>query len=148
MSLPKVKMFTDGACLGNPGPGGYAALLQYCGSEKMVTGAEPETTNNRMELRAVIEGCKALNKACAIDITTDSKYVSQGISQWIEGWKKNGWKNAQRKPVKNKDLWVELDEVLSPHQITWHWVKGHSGHPENERVDEAARQVIQEKGFI
>ncbi|MAZ44118.1 MAG: ribonuclease HI [Legionellales bacterium] len=147
MSKPTVQLYTDGACLGNPGPGGYAALLVFDQNEKMVTGAEPETTNNRMELRAVIEGVRNLKKPCRVDITTDSKYVSNGITQWMAGWKKNGWKNAQKKPVKNQDLWKELDEALQPHEIHWHWVKGHSGHPENERVDEAARKVIEDKGY-
>ena len=143
----EVKMYTDGSCLGNPGPGGWAALLVYKGAEKLVKGAEPESTNNRMELKAVIEGCHCLKKPCLLEITTDSKYVCHGIMDWIEGWKKNNWRNSQKKPVKNKDLWLELDAALSKHTVTWQWVKGHSGHPENERVDEAAREAIDEAGY-
>jgi ribonuclease HI len=134
-----VAIFADGACLGNPGPGGWAALLRFRGNERELSGGEPLTTNNRMELRAVIEALKALTRPCQVDVTTDIKYVQQGISGWIHGWKRNGWKTADKKPVKNADLWQMLDEAQSPHKVRWHWVKGHAGHVENERVDELAR---------
>jgi ribonuclease HI len=137
-----VEIFTDGACRGNPGPGGWAALLRYNGQEKLVQGAEENTTNNRMELMAAIAGLSALSQASIVSLTTDSQYVRQGITQWIIGWKRNGWRTASRQPVKNKDLWQQLDAALAEHKITWHWVKGHSGHPENERVDQAANDAI------
>jgi ribonuclease HI len=137
-----VEIFTDGACRGNPGPGGWAALLRYDGQEKLVQGAEENTTNNRMELMAAIAGLSALSQASIVSLTTDSQYVRQGITQWIIGWKRNGWRTASRQPVKNKDLWQQLDAALAGHKITWHWVKGHSGHPENERVDQAANDAI------
>ncbi|MEE2782123.1 MAG: ribonuclease HI [Pseudomonadota bacterium] len=141
-----VEIFTDGACRGNPGPGGWAALLKIElngeGVEKLVQGAERDTTNNRMELTAAIEGLKSLNQPCEVSLTTDSQYVRQGITKWVSAWKKNGWKTSQKKPVKNQDLWVELDRVIDSHQIEWHWVKGHSGHEENERVDQAANDAI------
>jgi len=140
----KVQIFTDGACLGNPGPGGFAYLLKYGDHEKLGTGREPDTTNNRMELRAVIAALKALKKTCKIDVFTDSQYVRRGIMEWIHGWQKNGWKTANKDPVKNKDLWQELLEMSQKHDIAWHWVKGHSGHPENEIVDAAARQAAEE----
>lgn len=144
--MKHVEIFTDGACRGNPGPGGWAALLRSSVrgevSEKLVSGAEAETTNNRMELQAAIEGLLALKQPCEVDLTTDSQYVRQGITQWIEGWKKNGWKTAAKKPVKNQDLWAALDRALHTHKVAWHWVKGHSGHPENERVDQAANDAI------
>lgn len=134
-----VEMFTDGACLGNPGPGGWAALLRYDGSEKEITGGDPQTTNNRMEMLAVIEGLKSLTRPCEVAVTTDSQYVQKGITEWIHGWKARGWRTASKKPVKNVDLWQALDEVQSGHTITWHWVRGHDGHEENERVDVLAR---------
>ncbi len=144
--MKRVEIFTDGACRGNPGPGGWAALLKIElngeGVEKLVQGAERDTTNNRMELTAAIEGLKSLNQPCEVSLTTDSQYVRQGITKWVSAWKKNGWKTSQKKPVKNQDLWVELDRVIDSHQIEWHWVKGHSGHEENERVDQAANDAI------
>jgi ribonuclease HI len=134
-----VEIFSDGACLGNPGPGGWAALLCYRDTEKEVSGGAPLTTNNRMELTAVIEGLKALSRPCRVRVTTDSQYVQKGISSWIHQWKRKGWKTADRKPVKNADLWQALDEAQAPHSVTWHWVRGHDGHVENERVDVLAR---------
>ena len=139
-----VEIFTDGACRGNPGPGGWAAFLRYGEHEKLVKGAEMETTNNRMELMAAIQGLKALNRPSQVSLTTDSQYVRQGITQWINGWKKNGWRTSQKQPVKNQDLWQLLDESLGQHQVEWHWVKGHSGHEENELVDQAANDAIDE----
>jgi ribonuclease HI len=137
-----IEIFTDGACRGNPGPGGWAALLRQGNVEKLIKGAEPATTNNRMELLAAIEALSALKRASRVALTTDSQYVRQGITQWIKGWKRNGWKTAAKKPVKNQDLWQRLDDVLARHEVEWHWVKGHSGHPENERVDQAANDAI------
>ncbi len=134
-----VELFSDGACLGNPGPGGWAALLRFKGQEKEVSGGEPHTTNNRMELMAVIGGLNALSRACRVAVTTDSQYVQKGITQWIHGWKRKGWKTADKKPVKNADLWQALDEAQKRHTVTWHWVRGHDGHVENERVDVLAR---------
>ncbi|MBY0512268.1 MAG: ribonuclease HI [Rhodospirillaceae bacterium] len=134
-----VELFGDGACLGNPGPGGWAALLRFKGSEKEIYGGESLTTNNRMELMAVIEGLRSLTRPCRVAVTTDSQYVQKGITEWIRGWKKRGWRTADKKPVKNVDLWQALDEARAPHQVTWHWVKGHAGHIENERVDALAR---------
>ena len=138
----KVEIFTDGACRGNPGPGGWGALLRYNGNDKSISGAEADTTNNRMEMTAVIEALKTLKRPCEVVITTDSKYVKDGITQWIENWKKRGWKTAARKPVKNKDLWQAMDELVNKHDVTWHWVKGHSGHIENEHVDNLATSAI------
>lgn len=140
----KVEIFTDGACRGNPGPGGWGVLLRYNGHEKELYGAEQETTNNRMELMAAIKGLEALTRVCKVEVTTDSQYVRKGITEWMHNWKKNGWKTANKKPVKNKDLWQELDNILQSHEIIWHWVKGHSGHPENERADELANRGIDE----
>jgi ribonuclease HI len=134
-----VDIFSDGACLGNPGPGGWAALLRFGATEKELSGGAPMTTNNRMELTAPIEGLNALKRACRVRITTDSQYVQKGITAWIHGWKRKGWKTADKKPVKNADLWQALDEAQSRHQVTWHWVRGHAGHVENERVDQLAR---------
>jgi len=139
-----VEIFTDGACRGNPGPGGWAALLRYSDTEKMVKGASPETTNNRMELQAAIEGLRHLTRPSTVDLTTDSEYVKKGISQWVAKWKRNGWRTAAKKPVKNQDLWEMLDELVDQHEVRWHWVKGHSGHVENERVDQAANDAIDE----
>jgi ribonuclease HI len=138
--VPTVELFTDGACLGNPGPGGWAALLRYKGSERELAGGEAMTTNNRMELMAVIEGLRALTRGCTVTVFTDSQYVQKGITAWIHGWRKRGWKTADKKPVKNADLWVALDEARNAHRVTWLWVKGHAGHPENERVDTLARE--------
>lgn len=147
--MKTIEIFTDGACKGNPGPGGWGALLRYGGHEKRLYGGELETTNNRMELTAAIEALKALKRSCKVELTTDSVYVKNGINQWLKGWKAKGWKTAAKKPVKNKDLWQELDEQVSKHQINWHWVKGHSGHPENEIADELANlgveKVLNEK---
>lgn len=140
--MKKVEIFTDGACRGNPGPGGWGALLRYGTEERELFGGERDTTNNRMELQAAIEALKALKDACSVDLTTDSVYVKNGITQWLEGWKKKGWKTAARKPVKNVDLWQALDEQNQRHEVRWHWVKGHSGHTENERADQLANRGI------
>lgn len=137
--MKKVEIFTDGACSGNPGPGGWGAVLRYGDAEKELSGGEALTTNNRMELLAAISALNALKAACDIDLYTDSKYVMDGISKWIHGWKRNGWRTADKKPVKNGELWQALDEASKRHTIRWHWVKGHAGHPENERADELAR---------
>lgn len=137
-----VEIFTDGACRGNPGPGGWAALLRYGDHEKVVRGAEPDTTNNRMELRAAIEALAALKRASRVNLTTDSQYVRKGVQQWMHNWKRNGWINSQKQPVKNRDLWEQLDAQQARHKIEWHWVKGHSGHPENEFVDGEANKAI------
>jgi len=137
-----VEIFTDGACRGNPGPGAWAALLRWEGIERIISGAVAESTNNRMELQAAIEGLKALKSRCTVDLTTDSQYVRKGISSWMNNWKANGWKTAQKKPVKNRELWQQLDKLAQQHTIHWHWVKGHSGHRENELVDEAANLAI------
>jgi ribonuclease HI len=142
--LKNVEIYTDGACRGNPGPGGWGALLRYGGVERELFGADPDTTNNRMELRAAIEALKALSQPCQVALTTDSVYVKDGITRWLEGWKKKGWKTAARKPVKNEDLWRELDEENQRHEVEWHWVKGHSGHRENEIADELANRGIDE----
>lgn len=139
-----VEIFTDGACRGNPGPGGWGALLIYKGKEKTLHGGEKDTTNNRMELMAAIVSLESLTRGCKVDLTTDSKYVLQGITEWIIGWKKRGWKNAQKQPVKNIDLWQRLDAAVAEHEVDWHWVKGHSGHPGNERADALANQGIDE----
>ena len=137
-----VKLYTDGACSGNPGPGGWGALMIWNGHEKEMSGGVPETTNNRMELTAVIEGLKALNRECVVEVYTDSKYVMQGITEWMAGWKAKGWKTAAKKPVKNQDLWMALDEQVQSHDVKFHWVKGHAGHPENERADSLATSAI------
>ncbi len=139
----RVEIFTDGACKGNPGPGGWGAVLRYRGREKQLCGGEAETTNNRMELMAVISALKALTRPTKVRITTDSQYVKNGITQWIHNWKRNGWKTAAKKPVKNGDLWTELDALVSLHETEWAWVKGHSGHPENELADELANKGIE-----
>ena len=140
----KVEIFTDGACRGNPGPGGWGVLLRYNGTEKELWGGEEMTTNNRMELMAAIKGLKALTQDCDVELTTDSEYVRQGITKWIHNWKQRGWKTSNRKPVKNKDLWEHLDELAGRFSIDWHWVKGHSGHRENELVDDLANRGIDE----
>ena len=137
-------MFTDGACRGNPGPGGWGVLLRYQGVERELYGAEAATTNNRMELRAAIEGLKALREPCLVTVTTDSVYVKNGIETWLANWKRKGWKTAGRQPVKNMDLWQQLDEQNQRHQVRWHWVKGHSGHRENEIADQLANRGIDE----
>jgi ribonuclease HI len=141
-SSQKVELYTDGACSGNPGPGGWGALLRYQTVEKELSGAELDTTNNRMELMAAIEGLKVIKRTCHVDLYTDSKYVMQGVTEWLDGWKARGWKTADKKPVKNQDLWMLLDEQVNRHSISWHWVKGHAGHVDNERVDELARLAI------
>ncbi len=134
-----VDMFTDGSCLGNPGPGGWGVVLRWNGNEKELSGGEPETTNNRMELLAAIRGLEALTRPVAVNLYTDSQYVKNGITSWIHNWKKNGWKTSSKKPVKNEDLWRQLDEQMQNHNVNFHWVKGHAGHPENERADDLAR---------
>lgn len=139
----RVRIYTDGACKGNPGPGGWGALLQQDGGEKELCGGEADTTNNRMELTAVIRALEALKRSCEIDLYTDSQYVQKGISEWIASWKRRGWKTAGRKPVKNVDLWLELDRLAAGHGIRWHWVRGHAGHPGNERADELANRGIE-----
>ncbi len=140
-----VEIFTDGACLGNPGPGGWGVLLRWRDHERELSGGDPDTTNNRMELMAAIQGLEALKRQGRVAMTTDSTYVKDGITRWIFNWKRNGWKTSSKKPVKNADLWKRLDEALAGHDVEWHWVKGHAGHAENERVDAlasaAARQI-------
>ncbi|WP_265563336.1 ribonuclease HI [Sphingomicrobium arenosum] len=136
--MQQVEIFTDGACKGNPGPGGWGAVLRAGDHEKELSGSEADSTNNRMELMAAIAALEALKRPCKVDITTDSVYVRDGITKWIHGWKKNGWKTAAKKPVKNAELWQRLAAAASPHMVEWHWVKGHAGHPENERADQLA----------
>ncbi len=138
-----VQIYTDGACSGNPGPGGWGVVLRYQETEKELFGGERETTNNRMELMAAIEGLAALKEPCSVDLITDSMYVKDGVEQWLPRWKENGWRTSSKKPVKNADLWVRLEEAADRHDVTWKWVKGHAGHPGNERADELARRGIQ-----
>lgn len=138
----KVEIYTDGACSGNPGPGGWGAILVFGDKEKELSGFEADTTNNRMEMTAVIRGLEALKTPCHVDIYTDSKYVMQGMTEWIEGWKRRSWKTADKKPVKNCDLWQELEQAVSRHDVHWHWVRGHDGHAMNERADMLARKAI------
>jgi ribonuclease HI len=140
MTANKVIIHTDGACSGNPGPGGWGAILDYNGTRKELSGGEAETTNNRMELTGAIVALESLKRACAVEMHVDSAYVKDGITKWIFGWKRNGWKTADKKPVKNVELWQRLDAAIAAHDISWHWVKGHAGHPENERADELARE--------
>lgn len=135
-------MHTDGACRGNPGPGGWGVVLRYRGNLKTLQGYDPETTNNRMELTAVIEGLRALTRSCEIELHTDSRYVMQGINEWLDNWKRNGWRTAAKKPVKNIDLWQQLDEEVARHRIDWRWVKGHSGVEDNEIADQLANAAI------
>jgi ribonuclease HI len=137
-----IEVFTDGACRGNPGPGGWAALVRKDGAEEVFAGADPQTTNNKMELMAAIQGLERLSPQSQVSLTTDSQYVRQGITQWIHGWKRNGWKTSQRQPVKNQELWQRLDAAVAQLEVEWHWVKGHSGHRENELVDVAANAAI------
>lgn len=144
MSEKTVKIYTDGACRGNPGPGGWGALLRFEGTERELFGAETLTTNNRMELMAAIQALRALTRHCQVVLTTDSKYVQQGITEWLPGWKRKNWLNAARKPVKNADLWQMLDEIAAQHSVDWRWVKGHAGHPDNERADQLANRAIDE----
>ena len=141
-----VQIFTDGACKGNPGPGGWGAIMKYGDHVKELNGYSAETTNNIMELTAVIEALKSLTRPCNIILTTDSNYVKNGITEWIYNWKKKGWKTANKKPVKNKECWLQLDVEVQRHQIEWKWVKGHSGHPENERADELANEAVEDNG--
>lgn len=140
--MKHIEIYTDGACRGNPGPGGWGALLRYQGKEKSISGAEALTTNNQMELTAAIEALACLKEPCVVDLTTDSRYVQQGITRWLSGWKKNGWKTSQKAPVKNQTLWQALDLLVQKHEIQWHWVKGHSGHKENDWVDRLANEAI------
>ncbi|WP_039913993.1 ribonuclease HI [Cellvibrio mixtus] len=142
--MKQVEIYTDGACKGNPGPGGWGVLLRYSGVEKSLYGGEANTTNNRMELMAAIEGLSALREPCDVTITTDSQYVRKGITEWLANWKRNGWRTAAKEPVKNADLWQRLDEQNQRHQVRWHWVKGHSGHRENEIADGLANRGIEE----
>ena len=144
MSSP-VEIFTDGACKGNPGPGGWGALLRWNKREKTLYGGEPHTTNNRMELTAAIRALESLKRPCRVILTTDSQYVRDGITSWITGWKRRGWQTAERKPVKNEDLWRRLDALSEQHQVQWRWVRGHSGHPDNERADQLARRGAEEQ---
>ncbi len=140
MNANSVVVHTDGACSGNPGPGGWGVILDYNGTRKELSGGAPETTNNRMELMGAIMALESLKRPCTVEMHVDSSYVKDGIGKWIHGWKKNGWKTADRKPVKNAELWQRLDAALGSHKVTWHWVKGHAGHDENERADELARE--------
>jgi len=142
MSSEVVEIYADGACKGNPGPGGWGVLLRTGGAEKELFGGERETTNNRMELTAVIRALEALKRRCKVRLYTDSQYVQKGISQWIHDWKRRGWRTADKKPVKNEDLWRRLDDLAGGHDIEWHWVRGHAGHPENERADALANRAI------
>jgi ribonuclease HI len=137
-----VEIFTDGACRGNPGPGGWGAVLRYGATEKELSGGEHETTNNRMELMAAISALEALKRSVTVDLHTDSTYVRDGITKWIHGWKARDWRTADKKPVKNIDLWQRLEAAVTLHQVEWHWVKGHAGHPENERADKLAREAV------
>lgn len=144
MSEQTVEMFTDGACRGNPGPGGWGVVLRFQGNEKELYGGENETTNNRMELMAAIQGLESLTKACPVVLTTDSQYVMKGATEWMAGWKRKGWMTAAKKPVKNVDLWQRLEKALQPHEVKWEWVRGHTGHPENERADDLANRAVDE----
>lgn len=138
--MSAVEIFTDGACSGNPGPGGWGAILRSGAHQKELKGGEALTTNNRMELTAAISALEALKKPCTVELHTDSEYLRNGITKWLAGWKRNGWRTADKKPVKNQDLWERLEAALEHHKVRWHWVKGHAGHPENERADELARE--------
>ena len=140
--MKPVEVFTDGACRGNPGPGGWGAILRHQQREKELYGGEPATTNNRMELTAAIRALEALTERCRVEITTDSVYVKDGITKWLEGWRARGWRTAKNKPVKNQDLWMRLAELVEGHDVHWHWVKGHAGHPENERADALANRGL------
>lgn len=142
--MTPVEIYTDGACRGNPGPGGWGVLLRYEGTEKTLHGGEMNTTNNRMELMAAIQALEALKRPCSVDLTTDSQYLRKGVTEWMTDWKRRGWKTAAKKPVKNRDLWERLDALVTRHDIRWHWVRGHSGHSENETVDALANQGIDE----
>lgn len=145
MTKRQVEIYSDGACSGNPGPGGYGTIVRYGKHEKEFSGYDPETTNNRMELLGAIVGLEALTRPCSVDITTDSQYVQKGMTEWIAGWIKKGWKNSQRKDVANRELWERLLAATEPHEVSWHWVRGHTGHAENERCDELARMAIENR---
>ena len=142
MAKERVKIFTDGACSGNPGPGGWGAILRWKGVEKEMSGGERDTTNNRMEMMAAIRALESLKREVAVDLYTDSTYLRDGITRWLPAWKANGWKTAARKPVKNQDLWRRLETALAEHDVSWHWIRGHAGHAENERADELARRAM------
>ena len=144
--MKKVQLITDGSCRGNPGPGGWAAILRYRGHEKEICGSEPQTTNNRMELTAAIEGLRALTEPCQVEVVTDSEYLKNGITNWIHGWKRKGWVTAAKTPVVNQDLWKELDEQAARHQTTWVWTKGHASHADNNRCDELATRAAKSGG--
>lgn len=144
-ALTRVEIFTDGACKGNPGPGGWGAVIRSGEHEKLLSGGEPDTTNNRMELMAAIAALEALKRPCEVALTTDSNYVRDGITKWVHGWRRNGWKTASRQPVKNADLWQALVAATARHQVEWHWVKGHAGHPDNERADALASAAALEQ---
>ncbi|OMH29506.1 ribonuclease HI [Motiliproteus sp. MSK22-1] len=146
--MKKINVYTDGSCLGNPGPGGYGALLIFNQHKKEISQGYRLTTNNRMELMAAVEALASLSEPCQVTLTTDSQYVRQGITQWIDGWKRKGWKTANRTPVKNVDLWKRLDDLNNQHKVDWRWVKGHSGHPENERVDDLARAAAESNNLL
>lgn len=141
-SRPEVEIFCDGACSGNPGPGGYGTILRCRGTEKELSGGAGETTNNRMELTAALEGLKQLNRPCRVTVTTDSQYLVKGMTEWLPGWQRNGWKNSKKEPVLNRDIWEALVAAAQPHQVSWQWVRGHDGHAENERCDTLAREAI------
>ena len=143
--MKRIQLITDGACLGNPGPGGWASILRYNGNTREMFGSAPQTTNNRMELTAAIEGLRAIKEPCEVEVVTDSEYVKNGITQWIHGWKRNGWKTSSKKPVVNQDLWMELDALASTHRINWTWTKGHAGHEDNNRCDELATQAARDQ---
>lgn len=143
--MKKVELYTDGACRGNPGPGGWGVLLRYAEEERELYGYQAAATNNQMELMAAIRGLEALKQPCEVVLTTDSKYVLQGMTEWLAGWKRKGWRNASGQPVKNQDLWQRLEQATQPHQIQWKWVRGHTGHPDNERVDSLANRAIDER---
>ncbi|TXH78097.1 MAG: ribonuclease HI [Thiothrix sp.] len=143
--MKKVELYTDGACRGNPGPGGWGVLLRYEEQERELYGYQAQATNNQMELMAAIRGLEALKQPCEVSLTTDSKYVLQGMTEWLAGWKRKGWRSASGQPVKNQDLWQRLDSAAQPHKIKWNWVRGHTGHPDNERVDGLANRAIDER---
>jgi ribonuclease HI len=142
--MDHIEVFTDGACQGNPGPGGWGAILRYRGHEKEISGYVPETTNNRMELQAAIEALKLIKRSLPVDLYTDSEYLRKGMTEWLAGWKRNNWRTAAKQPVKNQDLWEQLDALATEHKITWHWVRGHNDHPENERADKLATGAIKD----
>jgi ribonuclease HI len=146
--VKRVELFTDGACSGNPGPGGWAAILKAGGRRREITGFDPATTNNRMEMQAALSGLEALTERCEVDLYTDSQYLRLGMEEWLGKWKRNGWRTSARKPVKNADLWERLDAAAGAHVVRWHWVKGHAGHPENERCDLLANEAIRLRGPV